>query len=81
MPSSDPANTSSIAPRDSSTALGMTNVAFTPKVVQTAHERFGELKNFINCELSRLELTRRVLEEGGGKLLWLFPLKLARKAK
>ena len=35
----------------------------TPKVVQTAHERFGDPKNFINRELSWLEFNRRVLEE------------------
>jgi polyphosphate kinase len=34
-----------------------------PEVVQTAHERFGEPKNFINRELSWLEFNRRVLEE------------------
>jgi polyphosphate kinase len=34
-----------------------------PRVVQTAHERFGEPKNFINRELSWLEFNRRVLEE------------------
>src|SRR5467141_2284156 len=34
-----------------------------PKVVQTAHERFGDPKNFINRELSWLEFDRRVLEE------------------
>src|SRR5213594_2139600 len=35
----------------------------TPEVVQTAHERFGDPKNFINRELSWLEFDRRVLEE------------------
>src|SRR5256884_1041359 len=34
-----------------------------PKVVQTAHDRFGDPKNFINRELSWLEFNRRVLEE------------------
>jgi len=34
-----------------------------PQVVQTAHERFGDPKNFINRELSWLEFNRRVLEE------------------
>src|SRR5213082_580760 len=34
-----------------------------PEVVQTAHERFGDPKNFINRELSWLEFNRRVLEE------------------
>src|SRR5437588_8965162 len=35
----------------------------TPQVVQTAHERFGDPKNFVNRELSWLEFDRRVLEE------------------
>jgi len=35
----------------------------TPQVVRTAHERFGDPKNFINRELSWLEFNRRVLEE------------------
>src|SRR5438045_413173 len=35
----------------------------TPQVVHTAHERFGDPKNFINRELSWLEFDRRVLEE------------------
>lgn len=34
-----------------------------PQVPQTAHERFGDPKNFINRELSWLEFNRRVLEE------------------
>src|SRR5213592_5292558 len=34
-----------------------------PKVVQAAHESFGDPKNFINRELSWLEFNRRVLEE------------------
>src|SRR6267143_3219973 len=34
-----------------------------PEVVQTAPERFGDPKNFINRELSWLEFNRRVLEE------------------
>ena len=34
-----------------------------PEVVQTAHERFSDPKNFINRELSWLEFNRRVLEE------------------
>src|ERR1041385_2619745 len=35
----------------------------TPQIVQNAHERFGDPKNFINRELSWLEFNRRVLEE------------------
>src|SRR5256886_7649463 len=35
----------------------------SPEVVQGAHERFGDPKNFINRELSWLEFNRRVLEE------------------
>src|ERR1043166_6324957 len=34
-----------------------------PQVVQSAHERFGDPKNFINRELSWLAFDRRVLEE------------------
>jgi polyphosphate kinase len=34
-----------------------------PQVVETAYERFGDPKNFINRELSWLEFNRRVLEE------------------
>src|SRR5213083_3369215 len=35
----------------------------SPQVVQSAHEHFGDPKNFINRELSWLEFNRRVLEE------------------
>src|SRR5246127_3698871 len=38
-------------------------IATTPAAPQTAHERFGDPKNFINRELSWLEFNRRVLEE------------------
>src|SRR5204863_8581413 len=34
-----------------------------PEVAQTARERFGDPKNFINRELSWLQFNRRVLEE------------------
>src|SRR5438270_4184102 len=34
-----------------------------PEVVQSAHERFGDPKNFINRELGWREFNRRVLEE------------------
>ncbi len=34
-----------------------------PKIFESAHERFGDPKNFINRELSWLEFNRRVLEE------------------
>src|SRR5512133_192232 len=34
-----------------------------PELAQTARERFGDPKNFINRELSWLEFNRRVLEE------------------
>src|SRR5437867_12016240 len=40
-----------------------TNAIATPEIVQSAHERFGDPKNFINRELSWLEFDRRVLEE------------------
>src|ERR1700675_1539539 len=40
------------------------NAAVAPAPAeQTAHERFGDPKNFINRELSWLEFNRRVLEE------------------
>src|ERR671930_2018076 len=35
----------------------------SPRIVRSAHERFGDPKNFINRELSWLEFNRRVLEE------------------
>jgi len=34
-----------------------------PQILQSAHERFGDPRNFINRELSWLEFNRRVLEE------------------
>src|SRR5213080_1827441 len=40
-----------------------TNAIAAPEIVQSAHERFGDPKNFINRELSWLEFNRRVLEE------------------
>src|SRR5438034_8313289 len=40
-----------------------TTAVAAPEVVQTAHDRFGDPKNFINRELSWLEFNRRVLEE------------------
>jgi polyphosphate kinase len=40
-----------------------TSAIAAPEVVQTARERFGDPKNFINRELSWLEFNRRVLEE------------------
>src|SRR5881296_3831191 len=40
-----------------------TNAIAIPEIVQNAHERFGDPKNFINRELSWLEFNRRVLEE------------------
>src|SRR6266478_5517717 len=39
------------------------NAIAAPEIVQSAHERFGDPKNFINRELSWLEFDRRVLEE------------------
>src|SRR6266699_1611645 len=39
------------------------NAIAAPEIVQSAHERFGDPKNFINRELSWLEFNRRVLEE------------------
>src|SRR5881397_324299 len=40
-----------------------TTAVAAPEVVQTAHDRFGDPKNFINRELSWLEFNRRVLGE------------------
>src|SRR5919201_721759 len=37
--------------------------AAIPQVVRSAHDRFGDPKNFINRELSWLAFNRRVLEE------------------
>src|SRR6266853_103268 len=39
------------------------NAIAAPEIVQSAHERFGNPKNFINRELSWLEFNRRVMEE------------------
>src|SRR5438105_14514421 len=39
------------------------NAIAAPEIVQSAHERFSDPKNFINRELSWLEFNRRVLEE------------------
>src|SRR5256884_7464916 len=39
------------------------NAIAAPEIVQSAHERFGDPKNFVNRELSWLEFNRRVLEE------------------
>src|SRR5438105_14376265 len=39
------------------------SAVLAPEVVQSAHKRFGDPKNFINRELSWLEFNRRVLEE------------------
>jgi polyphosphate kinase len=39
------------------------SASLVPEVAQSAHERFGAPKNFINRELSWLEFNRRVLEE------------------
>src|SRR6266571_4461400 len=40
-----------------------TNAIAAPEIVQSAHERFSDPKNFVNRELSWLEFNRRVLEE------------------
>src|SRR5919197_1162228 len=40
-----------------------TGATAVPQVVQMAHDRFGDPKNFINRELSWLAFNRRVLEE------------------
>src|SRR5438128_12414613 len=56
--SKDPVVVQPVAQPGPSATLGM-----TPQVVQSAHERFGFPKNFINRELSWLEFNRRVLEE------------------
>src|SRR5438874_9441592 len=40
-----------------------TNAIATPEIVQSAHERFGDPKNFVNRELSWLAFNQRVLEE------------------
>ena len=45
------------------------SVSLVPEVAQSAHERFGDPKNFINRELSWLEFNRRVLEEAQDKIV------------